>query len=295
MGLITEESKPDKPGEVMGLGLGRATRREQMDEPPPYSSEITLGMRSMLGIFFGLVLVCGVFFGLGYSVGRNGGLHSSLEEKATQALADLSLKKPSATEQNLTPAPAPAAQNTQAPTNPGQANGGQSNNSTVTETDLGSNNAPDSAAPPRPAEAPAADSKPPVTAQPAASRPAPAQQIAQKTPLTPAPSERPTTPPAAKPAASFSSPYAQPTPQPATQNYAQSGSGNYMVQIAAVRLPQDANILVGALQQHGFHAAIRHEGQDQLLHVQVGPFTTRAQAYDMRSKLLADGYNAVVK
>lgn len=296
MGLITEESKPDKPGEIMGLGLGRATRREQIDEPPPpYSSEITLGMRSMLGIFFGLVLVCGVFFGLGYSVGRNGGLHTSLEEKASQALADLSLKKPSATEQNLTPAPAAAAQNTQAPTNPGQVNGGQSNNSTVTETDLGSNNPPDSGAPPKPAEAPAADSKTPVTTLPAASRPAPAQQIAQKASVAATSGQRPSPSPVTKPAASFSSPYAQPTPQPATQSNAPSGPGNYMVQIAAVRLPQDANILVGALQQHGFHAAVRHEGQDQLLHVQVGPFTTRAQAYDMRSKLLADGYNAVVK
>lgn len=35
-------------------------------------SEITLGMASLLGIFFGLVLVCGVFFGFGYSIGRRG-------------------------------------------------------------------------------------------------------------------------------------------------------------------------------------------------------------------------------
>src|ERR1700742_3133437 len=33
-------------------------------------TEITLGMSSVLGIFFGLVLVCGVFFGFGYSLGR---------------------------------------------------------------------------------------------------------------------------------------------------------------------------------------------------------------------------------
>lgn len=33
-------------------------------------AEITLGMRSVLGIFFGLVLVCGIFFGFGYSLGR---------------------------------------------------------------------------------------------------------------------------------------------------------------------------------------------------------------------------------
>src|SRR5580658_9680958 len=35
-------------------------------------SEITLNATTLLGIFFGLVLVCGVFFGFGYSVGRRG-------------------------------------------------------------------------------------------------------------------------------------------------------------------------------------------------------------------------------
>jgi len=34
------------------------------------ASEITLSTASLLGIFFGLVLICGVFFGLGYSMGR---------------------------------------------------------------------------------------------------------------------------------------------------------------------------------------------------------------------------------
>jgi DedD protein len=36
-------------------------------------SEITLSTASLLGIFFGLVLVCGVFFGFGYSMGRGSG------------------------------------------------------------------------------------------------------------------------------------------------------------------------------------------------------------------------------
>src|ERR1700757_2872074 len=44
--------------------LQEREEREQAD------TEITLGMRSLLGIFFGLVLICGVFFGLGYSLGR---------------------------------------------------------------------------------------------------------------------------------------------------------------------------------------------------------------------------------
>jgi DedD protein len=34
------------------------------------ASEITLSTASLLGIFFGLVLICAVFFGFGYSMGR---------------------------------------------------------------------------------------------------------------------------------------------------------------------------------------------------------------------------------
>jgi cell division septation protein DedD len=68
-----------------------------------------------------------------------------------------------------------------------------------------------------------------------------------------------------------------------------------MVQVAAVRISQDADILVDALRKHGYSASVRKEPQDQLLHIQLGPFATRADAYSMRSRLLADGYNAVVK
>jgi cell division septation protein DedD len=40
---------------------------------------------------------------------------------------------------------------------------------------------------------------------------------------------------------------------------------------------------------------VRSESQDQLLHVQVGPFATRDEAKVMRTKLLGDGYNAILK
>lgn len=287
MGLITEDGKTGKTSDGLELGLGRPTRRERVeDEPAPYSSEITLGMRSMLAIFFGLVLVCGVFFGLGYSVGRNGGLRPAQDETAASpAVGDSSLKKPSATDQGLTPVPAPAGA-----TNGGQSNTAQNSNA-MTETDLGSKPVSDEST--KPAETPAPAVQPAAaTTQPAATKPAP-QPAAQKPALTPAPA------PAAKANGSFSDPYRPVTPQPAAQSSAQNSAspapGGFMVQIAAVRQPQDANILASALQQHGFHAVVRHEAQDQLLHVQLGPFATRAQAFDMRSKLLADGYNAVVK
>ncbi len=43
------------------------------EEEEEKASEITLSTASLLGIFFGLVLICGVFFGFGYSMGRGTG------------------------------------------------------------------------------------------------------------------------------------------------------------------------------------------------------------------------------
>ena len=43
------------------------------EEEETKAAEITLSTASLLGIFFGLVLVCGVFFGFGYSMGRGTG------------------------------------------------------------------------------------------------------------------------------------------------------------------------------------------------------------------------------
>jgi DedD protein len=58
------------------------------------ASEITLSTASLLGIFFGLVLICGVFFGFGYSMGRGTG--------STPATATVATAEP-----EETPAPAP--------------------------------------------------------------------------------------------------------------------------------------------------------------------------------------------
>lgn len=68
-----------------------------------------------------------------------------------------------------------------------------------------------------------------------------------------------------------------------------------MVQIAAVSRPQDAEVLVSALGKLGYHASVHPAAADSLLHVQVGPFATRDEATAMRTKLLNDGYNAILK
>jgi cell division septation protein DedD len=52
---------------------------------------------------------------------------------------------------------------------------------------------------------------------------------------------------------------------------------------------------LGALKSRGYHVYARAEAQDKLIHIQVGPFSSHADADAMRQRLLADGYNAIVK
>jgi cell division protein FtsN len=205
-------------------------------------TEIALGTRSLLAIFFGLVLICSVFFGLGYSVGRAGGSRAAQSSPDLASVPESHLPKPSP--EQLTPVQPPSA---------------------TTDEDHGAPTTPEGTPEPQPTRA---------TAAPPASAPAPVNS-------SPVPATAPVTSPASKPA----------TFQPAAATMATA----FMVQVAAVRVPQDAQILVDALKKHGYTAMVRNEPQDQLLHIQLGPYTSRADAIAMRSKLLTDGYNAVVK
>jgi cell division septation protein DedD len=68
-----------------------------------------------------------------------------------------------------------------------------------------------------------------------------------------------------------------------------------MVQIAAVSHAEDADVLVSALRKRGYVVSSRRDPADNLLHVQVGPFATHADASAMRQRLLNDGYNAIIE
>ncbi len=106
----------------------------------------------------------------------------------------------------------------------------------------------------------------------------------------------PTTPspaPAAAAAAIAAKPAAA-APAPSAPAAAAAPSG-FMVQVAAVSSQDVANILLSTLQKKGYAVAVHHEPQDQLLHVQIGPFTDRKDAEAMRQRVLADGFNAIVK
>jgi pilus assembly protein CpaC len=68
-----------------------------------------------------------------------------------------------------------------------------------------------------------------------------------------------------------------------------------MVQIMTLSNTDDAESMAAALKRHGYNVAVNHDPQDSLLHLEVGPFTSRSDAEAMRQRLLSDGYNATVR
>jgi cell division septation protein DedD len=84
-------------------------------------------------------------------------------------------------------------------------------------------------------------------------------------------------------------------PKPASAAPPASAHGSFIVQVAAVSSQDVAGILLSTLQKKGYAVVARHEPQDQLLHIQIGPFADRKDAEAMRQRVLADGFNAIVK
>lgn len=237
---------------------GPALRKKVVNES---DTEITLGMKSILGIFFGLALICGVFFGFGYSLGRGNPL------KPTASAA--SIAEPTAPS-----APAPIKTVVE----------GSSSSAGAYNYVAGSGGpAPTRAGNTLPVKPSAAAAAVPPQSAPAESATVPA---IQSQPLS--------APPQAAPV-----PYtAQPTAAPAandTANISSDVPANIMVQIAAVSRKEDADALVAALRKLGYSASARAQSGDNLLHVQIGPFATLDQAKAMRARLLNDGYNAILK
>ena len=73
-------------------------------------------------------------------------------------------------------------------------------------------------------------------------------------------------------------------------------SGGYFVQVAAVSKEEDAQALVDALKKKEYPAFVAAQNNtDKLFRVQLGPFVDPKDAEVMRSKLVGDGYNPIVK
>jgi cell division septation protein DedD len=224
---------------------------EEAEELAHSGAEITLGLRSILGIFFALALVCGVFFGFGYSLGRGNPGRSS---------APVQLTSPSPEAETPLPVKTVVEEPATLPITDAPA---RKPSGAILETV--------SAASQQPTTPTAASETKVLAARPAAPAPTP---IAAAVPTNMPPTSAELS--AAIPAAPIA-------------------GAPIMVQIAAVSRRQDADVLVSALGKLGYRASTRSAPMDTLLHVQIGPFSTRDEAKAMRTKLLNDGYNAILK
>jgi cell division septation protein DedD len=228
------------------------------EEEETTAREITLSTASLLGIFFGLVLICGVFFGFGYSMGRGTEHGAQAASLGTGPAASAAESDDTNAANEQAPPPAKSQDNADAPV------------PLVSVRHAKPDDAEDASG----EDATAAPSKHVSQALVAATESA-----------APKPPARLVAPPAPATVAST----------PALGAIPAAGTGKPMVQIAAVARQEDADVLVSALRQRGYGVVVRSEPQDKLLHVQVGPFADRTQATAIKQKLLSDGYNAIIK
>lgn len=145
----------------------------------------------------------------------------------------------------------------------------------------------------KPAGAPAAQPAPPMTFYKAVEQ---KDANAQLTPASTNPDSA--TPAAQAPAGSpaASSAGAQPQPSANPPDSMTPFSTGYFVQVAAVSKQEDAEALVDALKKKQYPAFVAsNSAADKLFRVQVGPFAEIKDAETMRSRLINDGYNPILK
>jgi cell division septation protein DedD len=197
---------------------------DENEDPERTERELTLNTGTILGIFFGLMLLCGLFFGFGYKMGS----HKPMEP--VQAATAENSAAPATDFESFKPAA-------------GSPAGGSS--ATATESASGS----------------IKGGKPSAAAREEAA--------------------------AARSAAAAEAPVAA---APA----AVTGAG-FVVQVAAVSHQEDAELLVNALRTKGYPVSAHTEPQDKFFHIQVGPYATHKDADMAKQKLVADGYQPIVK
>jgi len=214
-----------------------------------HDTEITLGTAKLLGLFFGLVIICAVFFALGYTFGR----------KADSGPGSNGMMAPLAASNGAKPAGAASSSSSSTPMTFYKAVEQQSANPQLAPgtTSGGAANAAGAQAPRQ-----AANSSP-TTSSPDTSSPGSRSEGAD--------AGNPPDPMAAIP------------------------ETGYFVQVAAVTKQEDADSLVDALKKKQYPAFVASNAIDKLFRVQVGPFGDIKEAETMRSRLINDGYNPILK
>jgi DedD protein len=244
---------------------------DDRDEPRS-DADLTLGIGSLLSIFFGVLIICGIFFAFGYTMGRrNAHATTAVVAPATTSPAPSVATAPPLPENELSGAPLK-------PQVPDDTSTPSSDETNPPETAKSQPPAPASAK----HDAQGGSAKPSKTAR--ATEPTTPNPSLNAVPYT----HRAALP--TKPHAGTMAPLAQaPGDSPIIPGHP------IMVQIAAVSRQEDAEVLAGALRKRGFNPTVRPGTGDKFFHVQVGPFTDKAQADTIKQHLLADGYNAIVK
>jgi DedD protein len=241
---------------------------EPRPEPPPpprRDPELTLSSGTLLAIFFGLVLLCGLCFGLGYFVGHRGlqqPVAAAQPVDSAQPVPQVSAPspKPSANKQTGT---SEAAATTAPDAGDGQV-GDPAADAQAAASSQGSQSVAGAGAPASPSATTSAQVQP-----------------AQVRPVAPAVSTNP------QAATGFAS--------GARVQPALSPQAAFLVQIAAVSHPEDGSVLVNALRKRGYTVTAQRKPEDGLIHVWIGPFSSRDEANRWKQKLLDDGYNAIVQ
>jgi cell division septation protein DedD len=272
---------------------------EDADFEEPLDTQLTLGTGSILGIFFGLVMICGMFFGFGYSLGRRN-------------LSQAAVKAPTAPPQMKTtiasaasPAPAihltpalqvatpqqPAMKTAPLTSAPASASLTPSAASPIIRTVATGGTAPTINTSPNPVAAlhiPKPSAIHPVLVQPRAGIPYVPGVAMPPNPYEPASNWVWTPPfdvhPNNRRSVAFH-------PRQTTISMSHTAM---VVQIAALSREDDAEVLASALRKVGFIPTIHSDAQDTLYHVQLGPYD-RNVAMAARQRLIARGYNAILK
>jgi cell division septation protein DedD len=68
-----------------------------------------------------------------------------------------------------------------------------------------------------------------------------------------------------------------------------------VVEVMALSHESDADAMLAALRRQGYQPTVNRAQQDSLLHIDVGPFSSRSDAETMRQRLLHDGYDASIR
>jgi DedD protein len=220
--------------------------------------EISLGTATILGIFLVLALLCAVFFGFGYSMGRRSAQTIVSTPEATPVADSSTGSKP-------------------APGSPVNRSAGSAAHKAIADGADGNDTAPSVV------DSTASSGTTAANVSPSS------QSLTSNTRYDATPQPQTTS---IKPV-SMPRPAAATTAIPAA--VAVPGLGTIVVQVAAVSHQEDADVLTNALKKRGYSVAVRQVPQDKLLHVQIGPFANKKDADAMRLRLLADGYNAIVK